>query len=329
MKFEEAESKRLEAEKIAAEEAKKAQHRTTTLMHHHSMIIEEKELVELERQVLERKQQDLMDESHEMIDCLKEQVSKQKEINIQLTSEIELLKENNKRLIEANASSGASLHVLNQMSKKLMEANAKLTSQVSKLTCKLRSFEVAQKPVPISSSPTSVLQLPSSYDENQKEKSNVNSESKYQDAFDQIIKLVKNGQEDEELVDNISRVYNQCVKEEEQDSMFPAVSTPKKDTAVNKSDVTPDNIQTSSTKDNISNPSDPDTPQESKVMTQYVYKKEKQNEREEEFKLVTKSSNSKDKDVDDGISSFEMKKDIELINDNKSSFCGVELIFGF
>lgn len=77
-------------------------------MHHHSMIIEEKELVELERQVLERRQQDLMDESHKMIDCLKEEVSKQKEINIQLTSEIELLKENNKRLIEANASSGAS-----------------------------------------------------------------------------------------------------------------------------------------------------------------------------------------------------------------------------
>ena len=68
MKFEEAESKRLESEKIAAEEVRKAQHRTTTLMHHHSMIIEEKELVELKHQVLERKQQDLMDESHKMID---------------------------------------------------------------------------------------------------------------------------------------------------------------------------------------------------------------------------------------------------------------------
>merc|ERR1712151_211522 len=47
LKFEEAEGKRLEAEKIE-EERKIAQHKTAELMNHHSMIIGEKERLELE-----------------------------------------------------------------------------------------------------------------------------------------------------------------------------------------------------------------------------------------------------------------------------------------
>ena len=212
--FEEAERKRLHAEKITKEERKRAQHKMAALMNRHSMIIERKELVQLERKVLEQKQQDIVNESHVMIDYLRNEVSKQKELNAQLASEVESLKESNKLMTDLNASAGASLHMSNQQSKKLTENNANLISQVSNLTCRLRSFEAAAQTTTslsstslFSASPTSMLHIPELHDKNE-EKKIYTAELKYQNAFDQIINLVKNGQEDKLVVNNMSNTCN-------------------------------------------------------------------------------------------------------------------------
>ena len=117
-------------------------------------------------------------------------------------------------MTDLNASAGASLHMSNQQSKKLTENNANLISQVSNLTCRLRSFEGASQTTTslsstslFSASPTSMMHFPELHDKNE-EKKIYTAELKYQNAFDQIINLVKNGQEDKLVVNNMSNTCN-------------------------------------------------------------------------------------------------------------------------
>jgi len=130
-KLEEAEERRIEAEKKAEEGVK------TVVVYQTVDNGEEKKAESIPVAVstsgqLTAQQQALMDESGKMLEYLRKEVFKLRHQNSQLRSEFELLKENNQRLMDANASAGASFAALNQHAKQLSKNNAKLQEEVTK-----------------------------------------------------------------------------------------------------------------------------------------------------------------------------------------------------
>jgi len=89
-------------------------------------------------------QQTLMDESGKMLEYLRKEVFKLRSQNSQLRTDFELLKENNQRLMDANASAGASFSALNQHAKQMSKTNSKLKADLSKYKKQTHSLTLAQ-----------------------------------------------------------------------------------------------------------------------------------------------------------------------------------------
>lgn len=93
---------------------------------------------------LSEQQQTLMDESGKMLEYLRKEVFKLRSQNSQLRSDFELLKENNQRLMDANASAGASFAALNQHAKQLSKTNAKLKTDSSRYRQQCHNLQMSQ-----------------------------------------------------------------------------------------------------------------------------------------------------------------------------------------
>lgn len=148
-KLEEAESKRIEAEKKAEEGAK------TVVVYKDSESNQDQQQPTksvpppppsgvLTNSQLSAQQQTLMDESQKMLEYLRKEVFKLRSQNTQLRADFDLLKENNQRLMDANASAGASFSALNQHAKQLNKKNSKLQSEVSRFKQQNHELNLAQ-----------------------------------------------------------------------------------------------------------------------------------------------------------------------------------------
>lgn len=150
-KLEEAEARRIEAEKRAEEgktvivykdgEDNKYQDRGSAADDQPSKAASSRPAASAQ---LSATQQTLMDESGKMLEYLRKEVFKLRSQNSQLRTDFELLKENNQRLMDANASAGASFSALNQHAKQMSKTNSKLKGDLSKYKKQVHSLTMAQ-----------------------------------------------------------------------------------------------------------------------------------------------------------------------------------------
>jgi myosin-5 len=124
-KLEEAERRRIAAEKLAAEKASGS----ATVVHQESYGSGDEE--KKSEVPFTAEQQALMLESGKMLDYLRKEVFKLRTQNAQLRKDFDLIRDNNQRLMESNASAGASFAALNQHAKQLGKTNAKLLSDLT------------------------------------------------------------------------------------------------------------------------------------------------------------------------------------------------------
>lgn len=95
-------------------------------------------------QELTAEQQQLMDESGKMLEYLRKEVFKLRSQNQQLKTDFDLLKDNNQRLMDANASAGASFAALNQHAKQLSKHNAQLVNEVQACKGQVHRLNILQ-----------------------------------------------------------------------------------------------------------------------------------------------------------------------------------------
>lgn len=95
-------------------------------------------------QDLTAEQQQLMDESGKMLEHLRKEVFRLRGQNQQLKTDFDLLKDNNQRLMDANASAGASFAALNQHAKQLSKQNAKLVNDVQNYKGQVHKLNILQ-----------------------------------------------------------------------------------------------------------------------------------------------------------------------------------------
>jgi len=161
-KLEEAEAKRLEAEKeaegrvtAAMEELKEKESRkkeeefvaATAAASESDDVMSDMEFIHTDdqhSQDLTVEQQRLMDESGKMLEHLRKEVSRLRGQNQQLKTDFDLLKDNNQRLMDANASAGASFSALNQHAKQLSKQNAKLMNEVQNYKGQVHKLNILQ-----------------------------------------------------------------------------------------------------------------------------------------------------------------------------------------
>ena len=209
-KLEEAESKRIEAERKAEEGANVAAaqkepatvpeesiadssiptsiDRKTSLSPSHGQLTEGQ---------LTEQQQILMDESGKMLEYLRKEVFKLRSQNNQLRSDFDLLKENNQRLMDANASAGASFAALNQHAKQLNKTNAKLMSELEKYkhqTQKLNLVHVELKEELRMKQATYIAE--------------VHSRLQYQKTLTRVVETAQDRCRDVRLVEDILAMYD-------------------------------------------------------------------------------------------------------------------------
>jgi len=102
------------------------------------------ELGEQDAQDLTAEQQQLMDESGKMLEHLRKEVFRLRGQNQQLKTDFDLLKDNNQRLMDANASAGASFAALNQHAKQLSKQNTKLVTDVQNFKIQVHKLNISQ-----------------------------------------------------------------------------------------------------------------------------------------------------------------------------------------
>lgn len=218
-KLEEAESKRLQAEKEAEEKAAAAIHKykeeekaaaaveakkkqeeaeeEATLEEETSEIRKQHEQEEKVHQMQEltAEQQKLMDESGKMLDYLRKEVFKLRNQNQQLKTDFDLLKDNNQRLMDANASAGASFAALNQHAKQLSKQNNHLLRDVENLKTQVTKLNLLQVEV---KEELKLKQL--SY------VTEVQSRLQYQKAMQKITDMIQERCRDSRLVERVLQV---------------------------------------------------------------------------------------------------------------------------
>jgi len=95
-------------------------------------------------QDLTAEQQQLMDESGKMLEHLRKEVFRLRGQNQQLKKDFDLLKDNNQRLMDANASAGVSFASLNQHAKQLSKQNTKLVKDVQSFKGQVHKLNILQ-----------------------------------------------------------------------------------------------------------------------------------------------------------------------------------------
>jgi len=155
-RLEEAETKRIEAEKRADEGSVHTKTKTVVVYKDAEGSEENKAEVPAAKVNVEQppapvligqlseKQQSLIDESGQMLKYLRKEVFKLRSQNSQLKNDNDLMKENNQRLMDANASAGASFAALNQRAKQLSKTNGKLQQDVVKYKQQAHTLNLAQ-----------------------------------------------------------------------------------------------------------------------------------------------------------------------------------------
>jgi len=135
--LEEAEAKRIDAEKKAAEVAAEGGKEKEVIVYRESIRDDDSEEKKVEPpspqagQFTEL-QKLLMEESGKMLEYLRKEVFKLRGQNSQLREDFDLLKKNNQKLMDANASAASAFSALNQHTKQLGNTNAKLMSELDK-----------------------------------------------------------------------------------------------------------------------------------------------------------------------------------------------------
>jgi len=206
-KLEEAESKRLEAEKEAEgrvtaameefkeREAQKAAQDATEASDAND---DPPDNDEQNVQDLSAEQQQLMDESGKMLEHLRKEVFRLRGQNQQLKTDFDLLKDNNQRLMDANASAGASFAALNQHAKQLSKQNAQLVNDVQSYkgqVQKLNILQVEAKEELRLKSATYVAE--------------VQSRLQYQKSLQKITDIIQENCRDHRLVENILTIADE------------------------------------------------------------------------------------------------------------------------
>lgn len=204
-KLEEAESKRIEAEKRAEEGGK-------TVIVYKAKEGESKgdESVDSNQAqtavqsrpsqaAISEHQQTLMDESGKMLEYLRKEVFKLRSQNSQLRTDFELLKENNQRLMDANASAGASFAALNQHAKQMSKTNAKLKADVTKYKKQAHQLSLTQVELK-----EELKMKQGTYI------AEVHSRLQYQKTMSSIVDLVQERCNDHRLVEKVLELSDEC-----------------------------------------------------------------------------------------------------------------------
>ena len=147
-------------------------------------------------------QQTLMDESGKMLEYLRKEVFKLRSQNSQLRTDFELLKENNQRLMDANASAGASFAALNQHAKQMSKTNAKLKVDGSKYKKQAHQLSMAQVELK-----EELKMKQGTYI------AEVHSRLQYQKTMMAIVDLVQENCRDHRLVEQVLKMHDECESE--------------------------------------------------------------------------------------------------------------------
>lgn len=216
-KLEEAERRRVDAEKMAEEKARQAvedfrdtageEKKTEAAASPKSAADEAtppavpatSEANEVEASQMSAQQQQLMDESGKMLEYLRKEVFKLRSQNSQMRADFDLLKQNNQRLMDANASAGASFAGLNQHAKQLTRTNERLLSDLNSYKTQVQKLNVTQV----------------EHREELKMKqatyvAEVHSRLQYQKALTKITEIAQERCRDTRVVEDLLRVAEDC-----------------------------------------------------------------------------------------------------------------------
>jgi myosin-5 len=151
---------------------------------------------------LTSQQQTLMDESGKMLEYLRKEVFKLRSQNAQLRTDFDLLKENNQRLMDANASAGASFAALNQHAKQLNKTNAKLVSDIQNYRQQLQRMNIQQVEVKEELKMKQATYI-----------AEVHSRLQYQKTMAEIVDMVQDRCRDSRLVEDVLALADDCEAE--------------------------------------------------------------------------------------------------------------------
>ena len=164
---------------------------------------------------LTAQQQTLMDESGKMLEYLRKEVFKLRSQNTQLRTDFDLLKENNQRLMDANASAGASFAALNQHAKQLNKTNAKLMAEVSNYKQQLQKMNIVNLEIKEELKMKQATYV-----------AEVHSRLQYQKTMARIVQMVEDRCRDSRLVEDVLAESDEC--EDEYMSGPTGMSTPSR-----------------------------------------------------------------------------------------------------
>jgi myosin-5 len=147
-------------------------------------------------------QQKLMDESGKMLEYLRKEVFKLRSQNQQLRTDFDLLKDNNQRLMDANASAGASFAALNQHAKQLSKQNAQLVNEVSSAKSQVQKLDLLQAELKEESRMKQLTYV-----------GEVQSRFQYQKALQKITDLIEANCRDHRLVQKVLEITDEVEME--------------------------------------------------------------------------------------------------------------------
>jgi len=151
---------------------------------------------------LSAQQQTLMDESGKMLEYLRKEVFKLRQQNAQYKTDMELLKGNNQRLMDANGSAGASFAALNQHTKQLAKTNERLKAEVDSYKKQVQKINVTQVELKEELKMKQATYV-----------AEVHSRLQYQKALSAIVDVVQEGCNDSRLVEKVLVIADACEQE--------------------------------------------------------------------------------------------------------------------
>ena len=167
---------------------------------------------------MSEQQQQLMDESGKMLEYLRKEVFKLRSQNSQIRADFDLLKENNQRLMDANASAGASFAALNQHAKQLTRTNERLLADLNSYKSSVQKLNITQVELKEELKMKQATYI-----------AEVHSRLQYQKALAKITDMVQDRCRDSRLVEDILQVAEACETDDQGESTGASpFSTPKK-----------------------------------------------------------------------------------------------------
>jgi len=148
---------------------------------------------------LTMQQQALIDESGKMLEYMRKEVFKLRGQNAQLRRDFDLLKDNNQRLMDANASAGASFAALNQHAKHLTKVNENLTQEVFQIRQGAQKTAVAQTELKEELKMKHATYV-----------AEIHSRIQYQKAMNKVVEMVEQRCRDTRLVEDVLMVADEC-----------------------------------------------------------------------------------------------------------------------